>query len=286
MRVGDYEIHSIESGNFRLDGGAMFGVVPKVLWERTNPSDPKNRIDLGLRLLVVKGVAGTVKGRVVVVDCGIGQKWDAKSTEIYHIDHSQHDLQRGLATIGLKASDVTDVLVSHLHFDHVGGALDWTAEGKCQVAFAKAQYYVQEENLRHAHSPTEKDRASFIEHTIKPLEDTGKLKALPGPSEILPGIELLITHGHTPGQQLVKVRGPEATVLFCGDTIATSSHVPVPYVMGYDLYPVTVMQEKKKILQQAIEENWILAWSHDPYVAANRVSYADGKFKKGESIAL
>lgn len=281
MQFGDYEVTSVDSGRFKLDGGAMFGVVPKVLWERTNPADDRNRIDLALRCMLIRG-----HGKTVLVDCGIGEKWSEKQIDIYAIDHSRHEMNAALGLRDVKPEEVTDVIVSHLHFDHVGGATRLDKAGKAQLVFPNAQVHVHRANLSHAHAPSEKDRASFIDLTIRPLEESGKLTFHDDAVELAPGLTTVVTNGHTPGQQLVRVTSGGKTILFCGDTIPTASHVPVPYVMGYDLYPVTTIEEKKKILPQAFEENWTLFWVHDPLVAASKIQFTDGKFSRGETVNL
>ena len=281
MRIGDYEIDSVDSGRFRLDGGAMFGVVPKVLWERTNPADDKNRIDMALRCMLVRGY-----GKTVLVDCGIGEKWNDKQKAMYAIDHSQFQMDSALARHNVKRSEVTDVIISHLHFDHVGGATRFASDGKVELTFSNANYHVHRANLAHAHAPCEKDKASFIDLTIRPLEESGRVTLHDDAFELAPGLRTWITNGHTAGQQLVKVGTRENTVLFCGDTIPTASHVPVPYVMGYDMYPVTTIEEKKAFLPQAFEERWTLFWVHDPLIAACKVNYSDRKFSRGEVIDL
>lgn len=279
MIIGEYEVHSILTGYFRLDGGAMFGVVPRVLWEKTNPPDEKNRILMALRCLLIRG-----HGRSVLVDSGIGNKWEKKQIEMYGIDHSDH-IDKALHEAGVTRADITDVILTHLHFDHVGGSTELNKEGVAELTFPKATYYIQKSNLNHAHAPTGKDRASFVENTIRPLLDSGRLKTMTGEYELIPGVWVLVHQGHTPGQQLVKVSYGRTTVLFCGDTIPTSSHIPIPYVMAFDLYPLTTMEEKRKILECAVAEDWILAWPHDPRIVAGKVALVDGKFRLAEGYS-
>ncbi len=281
MRIGPWEVSSLDTGRFRLDGGAMFGVVPKVLWEKQNPADVKNRIEMALRGLVIRG-----QGRVIVVDPGIGDKWDDRQIEMFGIDHTGRGLDWALKGLGLKREDVTDVVVSHLHFDHVGGCTRWARPGKSELAFPKATIVVHERNLAHSHAPTPKDKASFLEHTIKPVLDSGKLKAISDNHELAPGVTAWATEGHTPGQLLVKISGPEGTVFFCGDTIPTASHIPIPWVMAYDLHPMTTMEEKRRILDRAADENWILAWVHDPFRAASTVRRDKDRIVRDTDVVL
>jgi glyoxylase-like metal-dependent hydrolase (beta-lactamase superfamily II) len=274
MQIGPYRVDFLDTGRFRLDGGAMFGVVPRVLWEKSNPPDTKNRIDMALRTMLIRG-----NGKVILVDSGIGTKWSEKLVDIYAIDHSTYQLDTALASVGCTRDEVTHVVLTHLHFDHVGGATRFDATGKAVLTFPNADYLVQFDNLGHAHAPSEKDKASFIEYTIKPLEDSGRLVGVNGEKEIAPGVHILVTHGHTPGHQLVKVSSKEETILFCGDTVPTASHIPIPWVMAYDLYPLTTMEEKRDLFIQAVKGNWKLAFCHDPKIAFCGLTCEDGKYR-------
>lgn len=273
MQLGDYRIDFLDTGSFRLDGGAMFGVVPKVLWEKTNPSDSKNRIDMALRAMLVRG-----HGKSIIIDTGIGHKWSDSLADRYAIDHSRSTLDKALAAIDVTRDSITDVVITHLHFDHVGGATRVGEGGKFEMNFPKARYWVHEKNLSHAHAPSDKDRASFMEHTIDPVAKSSQLKVSKGNDELAPGVTLWITHGHTPGQQLLKVTSGGETIFFCGDTIPTSSHVPLPYVMAFDIEPLKTIEEKREILLKAVAENWTLAFCHDPKIALAKVRFSDGKY--------
>lgn len=273
MRIGDYQIDFLDTGSFKLDGGAMFGVVPKVLWERTNPADAKNRIDMALRVMLIRG-----RDRCILVDTGIGHKWNDTLIERYAIDHSRSTMAKAFDKVGVKLSDVTDVIVTHLHFDHVGGATSYDEKGRAVPTFPWAKIWVNEKNLTQFHAPSEKDRASFIEHTVKPVVEGQQLKVSKGNDEISAGVSLWITDGHTPGQQLVKVSSGGETLLFCGDTIPTTSHVPLPYVMAFDVEPMKTLEEKRVILTEAVKENWKLAFCHDPKHAVASVKEQDGRF--------
>ncbi len=269
--IGKYELHAIEGGEFRLDGGAMFGVIPKVLWERTNPADEKNRIQMHVRSLLIVG-----EGRKILVDSGLGSSWSEKQIQMFAIDFSRFEMKKSLAAVGVRPEEITDVVLSHLHFDHVGGALN----------FPKATYWVQKMNLDHAHAPTEKDRASFLSEIMDPFFKSGRVKVIDGNVEIAPGVSTWVTHGHTPGHNMVKVTDGGETVLFCGDTIPMSSHVPVPWVMAFDLHPMTTIEEKKKILSQAAREKWTLFWVHDPFHAAHQVLEESGRYKAGAPVSF
>ena len=281
MQIGSYQIDAIEAGEFRLDGGAMFGVVPKVLWEKQIPADDKNRIPMALRCCLIRG-----SGKTILVDTGIGHKWNEKQKSMYAIDHSRFDLDRSLEKVGVTRGDITDVVVSHLHFDHVGGATFLTPEGKPELTFPRATYYVQKANLSHAHAPTEKDRASFIEQTISPLLNHPQLKIIDGNAEIAPKVKIWVTQGHTPGHQMVLVSSGETSLLCPGDTIPTSAHIPIPWVMSYDLYPMTTMEEKRQILDRAVRGNWALFFVHDTARPACRVGQDGEKYFRGEDVGV
>jgi glyoxylase-like metal-dependent hydrolase (beta-lactamase superfamily II) len=281
MRIGEWDVRSFDTGRFRLDGGAMFGVVPRVLWEKSNPPDDKNRIEMALRGLVLRG-----KNRVMLVDPGIGEKWDAKQTDMFAIDHSKQSLASALSAHGLKREDVTDVIVSHLHFDHVGGCTRFGKDGRPELTFPNATYYAGEGNLIHAHAPTPKDKASFIDTCIKPLLASERLQPVGKNHEFAPGVTAWVTEGHTPGQLLVKIQAEGKTIFFCGDTIPTVSHIPLAWVMAYDLYPMTTIEEKKRILKCAADEGWALAFVHDPKTAACTVRWDGDRVVRDKDVEL
>jgi glyoxylase-like metal-dependent hydrolase (beta-lactamase superfamily II) len=261
MKIANYQVHAMETGVFFLDGGAMFGVVPKVMWSKTNPSDSLNRIALKMRSLLIIG-----EGRTILIDTGAGEKLSEKMKEIYNIDTSVHSLSRALERYHLGQKDISDVILTHLHFDHTGGSTE-LVDGIVKPTFPNATYYVQREQYEWAQNPSERDKASYFPENFVPLEKAGQLRILDGECELFPGISVVLVNGHTPGQQLTKVSG-ERTLLYCADLIPTSSHVPIPYVMGYDLYPLTTVDEKKKILFEAEKNGWILVFEHDPYAEA------------------
>ena len=266
MQIANYQLHVVETGRFGLDGGAMFGVVPKVLWNRTNPADEKNRISLAMRTLLLVG-----EGRVILIDTGVGDYWPQKFCNIYAIDHQHSSLILSLKKLGYTPQDVTDVIVTHLHFDHVGGAV--RLEGEQHVPlFNNAKYHIQKNNLQHAKNPLEKDRASYLPETFMPLVDQNLVQICDGETELLPNIHVVPVDGHTIGQQMVKVSDKNNTLLYCADLIPTSSHIPIPYVMAYDLSPVKTIEEKKKYLQLASDNNWLLFFEHDPQTVAATVT--------------
>lgn len=273
MQIGPYEIFTLETGFFRLDGGAMFGVVPKALWQKTNPADEDNRILLALRTMVIRD-----EEHVILVDTGIGRKMNEKLSRIYAVDHSEHELLTALAGKGISREEVTDVILTHLHFDHAGGGTILDEQNKLQLTFPNARYHVQGEQWYWANNPVLKDRASFIPDNFEPIIEAGRLNELSGPGTLLPGIDLLVMYGHTHGMQLPKISHKGTTLLYCADLVPTASHIPLPYIMGYDNNPLFTLQEKERILPQAVKGEWILVFEHDPYHKAGIVEETEKGF--------
>lgn len=281
MKIGSYELTGLETGRFGLDGGAMFGTVPKVLWSRVQPADDRNRIDMAMRCLLIRG-----EGRTVLIDTGIGHKFAGKDAEIYKIDQSGATLESSLRSLGLGAGDITDVILTHLHFDHAGGATTMR-DGRLCPAFPNARYHLQEENLATARRPNLRERRSYLEENFVPLQEADCLDLVRGEHEILPDIHLLPVSGHTDGQHIVRIQAADgAAVVYCGDLIPTSHHVPVPWVMGYDLRPLVSMREKEELLDQAARRDWILFFEHDATVAAARVQKTERGFSVRETLEI
>ncbi len=280
MQIGPYEVFTIHTGFVSLDGGAMFGVVPKVLWQKSNPADELNRIQLAMRTLIIRNA-----DRIIMVDAGVGYKMNEKLQKIYNVDHQKYKLEQGLAEKGISFEQITDVIITHLHFDHVGGAT-MEENGVLKPTFPNATYYVQAEQWYWANHPSEKDRASYMPENFKPIEEAGQLVELDGPKELFPGIEVLVMYGHTQGMQLPKITDGKSTLLYCADLIPTASHIPLPWIMAYDNNPMITLQEKKRLLPQAVKEQWILVFEHDPFRPAGKVIETEKGFKLGEEILL
>ncbi|MES3037021.1 MAG: MBL fold metallo-hydrolase [Bdellovibrionota bacterium] len=284
LKIGDYEVCPLPTGIFGLDGGAMFGTVPKVLWERSNPADDKNRIKMEARGLLLKS-----SKRNIVIDTGnggdfvlkYGEKLGTKFAEIYNVEGSEISLEKSLASYGLKPEDVTDVILTHLHFDHAGGATK-DVGGQVKATFPKAKYYVQKDNYQTAIKPNLREKASYYVSNFQPLLDSGQLTLLEGPREVIPGIEVVISNGHTLAHQMVKVSDGKTTLLYCGDVVPTSSHVRLAWVMGYDLNPMMLIEEKQKILTEAAANGWYLFFEHDPYCDGARVTAQGTDFQVAE----
>jgi glyoxylase-like metal-dependent hydrolase (beta-lactamase superfamily II) len=276
MQIGKYEVHAVETANFGLDGGAMFGIVPKPLWEKTNPADEKNRINLTGRCLLLKS-----PDRTILIDTGIGSGWDEKFSKIYGIDNSKNTLENSLSKLGLSREDISDVILTHLHFDHTGGAVV-IQDGKPEPAFPNAKYYVQERHYEWAKNPSDKDKASFVHERFESLMEEGILQFTNGNGNFDDEIELLPVNGHTFSQQLVKLSDSSQTLLYCGDLVPTSSHVPIPYVMGFDLQPLVTIEEKKEYFQKAVDEEWKLFFEHDPQYLLGKVGIGKKGFELKE----
>ena len=283
MKFGEYECLSIDLGSFYTDGGAMFGVVPKTLWEKKIPPDEMNRIPMRAVSLLIKG-----KGRNILVDTGYGTKLSEKSKKIYGIT-SCPDMEASLSKHGLTGNDITDVFITHLHFDHTGGAT--CIKGNQTIpSFPNAVYYIQKDQWEAAIHPNIRDKSSFIDDNYLPLEKKGLLRLTDGPEKLFPGIETIVTQGHTPGQQHLLIKGDrikdQESLFFCADLIPTAAHIPIAWNMAYDLDPLAIMQEKTKLLKRAIKENWILFFEHDPYITAARITEKNKKITLSEKIII
>ncbi len=280
MKLGKFELSMIETGSFRLDGGAMFGVVPKVLWSKSDPADDDNRIAMHMRALYVEG-----DGHRLVIDSGAGTKLDEKMMRNYVIETG--GLGPALTDAGIDPSSVTDAVATHLHFDHAGGFTYRDSGGELRLTLPGAVHYVQREQWTAAMSPNEKDRASFFRENFVPIEEAGQLRLVDGEEEIFPGVKLFPTRGHTPGHQVVLVEAPEGKLLYCGDLIPLASHINLPYIMSYDHLPLDTLEEKKRFLGMAADEDWILFFEHDPLVPACRVRRNEkGRFEISERVEI
>ena len=282
MQIGPYRVHAIETGQFALDGGAMFGIVPKPLWERALPADDRNRVPLALRALLVEEVDGPAR---ILIDTGVGQKWSEKENDVFAVDHARTSLEVGLAAHGLAPSDITDVLLTHLHFDHAGGATK-RENGELVPAFPNARYHIQAENLAWAQSPSDRDRGSYRAENFEPLLAHGVLDTLDGPGTWRPGIELLLSHGHTRAMQMPLISDGEQALVYPADLIPTSAHVRVPWVMAYDNEPIVSAREKASLLDRVCAESIGVVFEHDLACPAATVRHGDRGFEIASPISL
>ncbi len=255
-------IHSINTGNFKLDGGAMFGVVPKSIWSRTNPADSNNLCDWAMRSLIIEQ-----DNRLILIDTGIGDKQEDKFFAHFHL--SETDLfEQKLNNLGYSKSDITDVFLTHLHFDHCGGAIQWnkTRTGY-EPAFRNAIYWSNEQHWEWATKPNPREKASFLKENILPIQESGQLQFIERTgsvaSQIFPGIYALFVDGHTESMMLPKISYKGKTLVFMADLLPSVGHLPLPYIMGYDTRPLITMTEKEKFLDEAVKNNYILFFEHD-----------------------
>jgi glyoxylase-like metal-dependent hydrolase (beta-lactamase superfamily II) len=288
LEIGPYAVHALPTGVFGLDGGAMFGTVPRTLWEKTNPPDDHNRIELEARALLLVSAK-----RKILVDVGLGgdfvqkygEKLGSKFAEIYAVSGG-HSFEKALEKFGLQTPDITDVILTHLHFDHAGGGTRWNGE-KLVPTFPKATYYVQKKNLETAEKPNLREKASYFPANFKPLLEAGCLKLLDGGvRDLFDGVHLFVTNGHTQAQQLVEISDDKTKLIYCGDIIPTSSHVRLPFVMGYDLNPLLVIEEKRQILSRVSGGKGYVYFEHDPHCDAAAVEGAGDDFRVTEKLAL
>lgn len=276
-KLGDFTLHALEAGGQRLDGGAMFGVVPKPLWERRIPADERNRIPLGLRCMLVE-----TRDELVLIETGLGNKENEKFLDIYGVDNASSDsrypdrLQEMIARAGFSAADVGVVIDTHLHFDHAGGNTFRDAEGQVRVSFPNARYFVQKGEWDWAHSTNERTSASYLPDNYAPVMAAGQLNLVEGDVEIVPGLSVYRTPGHCPHHQSVLIRSGGETACFLADVIPTFAHLPLPWIMGYDVEPLVTLESKRALLKRAVDERWLLVSTHDPFTAWG-TAVAEGK---------
>ncbi|MEN2992937.1 MAG: MBL fold metallo-hydrolase [Bacteroidia bacterium] len=274
-------LYAVETGRFALDGGAMFGVVPRVIWEKLIPPDARHRIPMAMRALLIE--AGN---RLLLVDVGVGHKYTPKFADLYAIDHSTYTLEGELRKLGFTPADVTDVILTHLHFDHAGGSTQ-RQNGQLVPTFPNARYYLQRSHWEWAHNPNPRERASFFPENYDPLAESGQLVLLEGETELLPNIYIRVVHGHTEGQQLVEVRYKDHILLYGADLFPTSAHLPLPYVMAYDIRPLVTFEERQRILPWLVRERVLVFYEHDPFIECSTVVEKEpGRYERGEAIRL
>lgn len=281
--IGPFNLYSIEAGRFGLDGGAMFGVVPKTLWSRQIDVDDKNRISMAMRCLLIESEN---TGKVYLVDTGSGTKFDEKFEKIYRLDYEHSDLLSSLDHHGFAPEDITDIIFSHLHFDHCGGTTYYDEEGSLQHTFPNARYHVTEKQLETAQNPNVREKASFLPDNINPISNWDKLNLVGEHHTYEEGLAAIPVNGHTLGQQLPKISAGGTTLVYMADLIPTHVHVPLPWVMGYDMYPVTTLEEKEEFLEQAVENKWYLFMEHDADEEVVTAKKEDGKFAVKDRLTL
>lgn len=269
--IGPYALHTIETGRFALDGGAMFGIIPKPLWERRITADDRNRIPLHMRCLLLQSAE-----RCILIDNGLGTSYADKFADIYAVDHEFATLEGSLANAGVAPEAVTDVILTHLHFDHCGGSTRRTADGAMELVFPNAQHYVQRAHWDWATTPNVREKGSFLDDNLAPLDASGQLRFVDGEEEVLPGISVHPVHGHTEAQQIVKISdGSGNTLVFVADLLPTTAHLAPAWNMAYDVRPLQTIDEKADFLDDAVAGGWTLFFEHDPEVAVADVHRTD-----------
>ncbi|UCD05905.1 MAG: MBL fold metallo-hydrolase [candidate division WOR-3 bacterium] len=272
MKLGKFELYPISDGHFWLDGGAMYGAVPKVLWDKVSPSDGQNRIKLAVNCLLIKA-----DGKCILVDTGIGDKFSKKLREVYKIDRDVN-LIASLARYGVKPQDIDYVINTHLHFDHCGSNTS-NSGGKYLPTFGNAKYFIQQQEWFSAQNTDERTRSSYRASDFLPLEAAGQVEFVDGDFEIVRGIKVLLTNGHTLGHQSVLIDGGNGSALYLGDIIPTVYHLKPHYLTSYDLYPVDLIARKKQIVEDAVREDHLLVFEHDPKIVFARLRERQGSLK-------
>ncbi len=271
-RIGPYSLHCLDVQYFSLDGGSVFGVVPRVMWEKVIRPDSRNRVALSMRLLLISG-----NGRNILVDAAMGSAWSEKLRDIYCL--TEFRLDEELEKVGIRRGDITDVIFTHLHFDHLAGAFEWS-DDHFEPIFPAARFHVQMRNFQSALSPNLKERASYRFEFVDALQKCRNLNLLDGDMELFPGIDLICVGGHTVGQQLVRVRDEGVSLVHGGDLLPSAAHLGLARGLGFDIEPLEVINEKKRILSRLLEDQSILFFAHDPMVEAATLRLDD----KGEAV--
>ncbi len=272
MQFGDYRVEIVPDAEFRLDGGAMFGVVPRALWSRSCPPDEQNRIRLNMNCLFVE--AGRER---ILIETGIGDKWNDKGVAIYGIDRQRSLSESVQAITGYGATEITIVVNTHLHFDHAGGNTMLDREDQVVPTFPNARYFISHDEYEHAELPHERDRASYLPENWRPVRESGQLQLMPAGYEIVPGLTMETIAGHSRTMQCARLERGGQTLFGFADLVPTRWHVPLAWGMSYDLYPVETLEAKQRLLPQAARENWLCLFYHDPDAPLCRLVEEDGR---------
>ncbi len=272
-------LHVINTGVFKLDGGAMFGVVPKSLWQRTNPADENNMCTWAMRCLLIEDDSS-----LILIDNGIGTKQDAKFLSHYYL-HGEDRLESSIKKAGFNESDITDMFMTHLHFDHCGGGVRRTSE-KLALTFPKATYWSNEQHWQWATKPNAREKASFLTENILPIQESGQLKFVSDLKSGFSQFDIFMASGHTDKMMIPKIKYKDKVICFMADLLPSSSHVPLPYVMGYDTRPLLTMQEKEFFLKEAAANNYILFLEHDPVHECCTVKQTEKGIRLDQTFSL
>jgi len=275
------KLYSINTGHFKLDGGEMFGVVPKSMWSKLNPPDENNMCSWALRCLLIED-----GNRLILVDNGMGNKQDAKFFGYYYL-HGNDTLELSLKKYGFTPDDITDMVLTHLHFDHCGGSIRYNADRtRLEPAFRNATYYCNKKHWDWAVHPNAREKASFLKENILPIQESGKLTFIDGDTRLIPGLDFIVVNGHTEGMMLPVVTTGGKTVAFMADLIPSAAHIPVPYVMAYDTRPLETLREKEIVLEKAVQNNWVLFFEHDPLIECVTLERTEKGIRKKDNLTL
>lgn len=274
-------LYSVNTGHFKLDGGAMFGVVPKSIWNKLNPADENNMCSWAMRCLLIEDGK-----RLILVDNGMGDKQDQKFFSYYYL-HGNDTLERSLNKYGFSSDDITDMVLTHLHFDHCGGSIKYNADRtKTEPAFRNAKYYCNEKHWEWAIHPNPREKASFLKENIFPIKESGQLNFINENTELLPGLRFMEVNGHTEAMMLPIINYKGSTVAFLADLIPSAAHIPIPYVMGYDTRPLETLKEKEKLLNKAFENKWTLFFEHDPAIECVNLELTERGIRQRDAFLL
>ncbi len=275
------KLYAINTGNLKLDGGAMFGVVPKVMWSKLYPCDENNLCNWSMRCLLID-----TGDRKVLIDCGIGDKQSQKFLGHYFLN-GENTLDGSLAKVGFTVNDITDVILTHLHFDHAGGAIRWNEDKTDYIpTFPNATYWTSHQQWEWATNPNNREKASFLKENILPIKEKGTLKLIDEDSEIIPGISVRLFHGHTNGQVIPFIQYNGKTIVYMADLLPSTAHIPLPYVMSYDTRPLITLEEKEKFMNEAAEKGYILFFEHDINNECCTVEQTDKGVRMKEAFKL
>ncbi|MCU0361406.1 MAG: MBL fold metallo-hydrolase [Bacteroidia bacterium] len=275
------KLYAINAGHFKLDGGAMFGVVPKSIWNKLNPADANNMCSWATRCLLIEDGK-----RLILVDSGMGNKQDEKFFSYYYL-HGEDTLEGSLKKHGFGMDDITDVFLTHLHFDHCGGSIKYNSERtKLEPAFKNATYYSNEKHWQWAVNPNSREKASFLKENILPIKESGQLKFVKAGDTLMDGLSIMEVNGHTEAMMLPLVKYKNQTIAYMADLIPSVGHLPIPYVMGYDVRPLETLKEKDSVLKKALDENWLLMFEHDPIVECVNLERTEKGIRAKEVIQL